>query len=80
MLRTIVAAIAAICTIGLVGAPAAAAGPKFCENHGTGAGQMYKTACAGGDGGLGPMMGYEDPSDGKMHFVRTSDWDKKRGH
>lgn len=54
MLRTLLAAIAAICTIGLVGgAPPASAQPKFCE------GSAYKTACAGGggNGGERPYFG-----------------------
>jgi hypothetical protein len=56
MLRTIVAAIAAICTIGLIGAPLASAQPKFCENHGTGAGQTYIHACATGPGNGGSSI------------------------
>lgn len=51
MLRTIGATIAAICTIGLLGAPTAHATPKMCDNHGTGKGLIYKSACAGGGGG-----------------------------
>lgn len=49
MLRTTLAAIAAICTIGLISAPTA--GADICSNHGVGVGSIYKTACAGGDGG-----------------------------
>ena len=83
MLRTMVAATAAICTIGLIGAPVASAGPKFCGNHGTGNGKIYKTACGAGDGGAGPMTAYKD-TDGKWRFMRQKDFDKlaaeKRHH
>ena len=60
MLRTLIAAVAAICTIGLIGAPVAAAQPKFCENHGTGSGQIYIHACATGPGSGGSTMMVKD--------------------
>lgn len=54
MLRTSTALAAAICTIGLIGAPTADAAPKMCDAHGTGKGHIYIAACAGGGGGGGP--------------------------
>lgn len=74
MLRTLGATIAAICTIGLIGAPTATA--DICANHGTGHGQIYKTACGSGNGGPGAMMGYKD-ADGNWHHVRRSEFDAK---
>lgn len=44
-------AVAATLMFALLTAPSAEAVPKFCDNHGTGPGQVYKHACAGGDGG-----------------------------
>lgn len=72
MLRTVVAVVAAICAAGLIGTPAANAAPKFCDSprH-----NIYIHACAGGDGGPGPMMGYKD-TNGKWHFMRQKDYDQ----
>lgn len=54
MLRIALAAVAALCSVTLLSAPAATAQPKFCEHHGTGAGNIYIHACASGGGGGGP--------------------------
>lgn len=75
MLRTIGATIAAICTIGLLGAPTAHATPKMCDNHGTGKGLIYKSACAGGGGGGndGTWWGPTSPSKAaRSRLVRGS--------
>jgi hypothetical protein len=70
MVRT--ALITATLAAGLMAAPMANAQPKFCDSpqH-----NIYIHACASGDGGLGPMMGYQDSS-GKPHFMRQKDYDK----
>ncbi|UVK60590.1 membrane protein [Mycobacterium phage Peterson] len=48
MLRAIAAAGIFAAGIALSVAPAAQAASGFCSNHGTGAGQIYKHACATG--------------------------------
>jgi hypothetical protein len=70
MVRT--ALITATLAVGLIAAPTASAQPKFCDSpqH-----DIYIHACARGDGGLGPMMGYRG-KDGNMHFMRQKDYDK----
>jgi hypothetical protein len=72
MLRTITTVGAAICAIGLIGAPAASAAPKFCENHGAGTGKTYIHACAKGAGGAGPFEPVTDPDTGKVRWVHKS--------
>ncbi|GJJ22272.1 hypothetical protein [Mycolicibacterium mageritense] len=75
MLRTLVASIATICTIGLIGAPAAQAAPKFCD------GSMYKTACVGGGGGSGPYIRFKvvDDNGNTIGAIteRQSDFNKR---
>lgn len=68
MLRLIIAAVGV--TAAIIAAPAAQA--KMCDNHGTGAGQIYIAACAGGGGGGGPSIWYKDSS-GKFTSISESD-------
>jgi hypothetical protein len=66
MLRTTLAAVAVVCTAGLIGAPVATAAPKFCD------GAAYKTACTSGPGGAGPIVRYWDKTPG-------TDWSEHKG-
>jgi hypothetical protein len=68
MLRTATVAIAAICTIGLIGAPAAEAKPPALCTHSKVA---YVTACATGGGGAGPIERVWDAAVGRYDFQRT---------
>lgn len=69
MLRLIIASIAVTGAFAL--APTAAAG--MCDNHGTGPGQIYKTACAKGGGGGGSTIMMKDPNTGVMKKVNHQD-------
>lgn len=65
MLRTLI--VSGAVAAGLILAPGISQA-KVCDNHGTGPGQMYVTACANGDGGSGPNMRYWDREAGKYKF------------
>lgn len=62
MLRLILAAVGV--TAAIILAPTVDAQPKFCDQHGTGKGQIYIHACAGGGGNGGSTMWVKDPVTG----------------
>ncbi|QGH77847.1 hypothetical protein SEA_KENUHA5_23 [Mycobacterium phage Kenuha5] len=64
MLRNTIATITAALTLALLTPAVADAAPKHCDNHGIGAGKIYKHACAKGSGGAGADWTYATHADG----------------
>lgn len=68
MLRLILAAVGV--TAAIILAPTVDAQPAFCDQHGTGPGQIYIHACAVGGGNGGWAFHIEYDKAGKIHIVK----------
>ncbi|UAW08501.1 hypothetical protein SEA_MADMEN_23 [Mycobacterium phage MadMen] len=73
MLRNTIATITAALTLALLTPAVADAAPKHCDNHGVGAGKIYKHACAKGSGGQGAVWSPVMNGDGTVKKVMTDD-------
>ncbi|AER49067.1 hypothetical protein VISTA_56 [Mycobacterium phage Vista] len=71
-MKTLIIAAAAALGVALAPAGIADAAPKMCDNHGFGKGQIYKHACASGNGGSAVWVPVYN-EDGTPKKVMTED-------